>query len=458
MHKSIKLFLAFLIAFAAYPLRAQYQWHITKAPPSDTVDYIFTEISCSGESCSALGNSFTPPNGSNSNILFHSNDGGKTWNPIQGIPQRYHTWQITNGAIHLQCIEQIDSLDAIASGSEGTFVRTFDGWNTWEADTFNFPPVIYGQDDSGAVGFGYLDFSDISTGVLVDGGDQVDFWTSDSGQHWTERQYPGGMHPYGNGMWREWRVGYNNTGIFNKVPDTILTTLDNWSTVDTTTFFWGSNWNFRPSGIIYGDGDTLFSFGYSFDSVDNQIATMVRSTDLGGQWTELSVPQTNRIANPSISGVNSDTLVIAGEDSTGEILMSTDRGTTWELYTVPLDNGAPYYWIKSIAVTGSGRVVASIETDSNVDGYLGTGVLAYLEKVPSSVALPVSTQQYLTLYPNPAKNILNLASSTGTISISDPLGRNYEVKQTGNTLDISTLPSGVYCVSDGVSRAKFVKE
>ena len=53
---------------------------------------------------------------------------------------------------------------------------------------------------------------------------------------------------------------------------------------------------------------------------------------------------------------------------------------------------------------------------------------------------------------------LNLVSPAGTISISDPLGRSYAVPRNGDALDISTLPSGVYFVSDGVSRAKFVKE
>jgi hypothetical protein len=74
------------------------------------------------------------------------------------------------------------------------------------------------------------------------------------------------------------------------------------------------------------------------------------------------------------------------------------------------------------------------------------------------VAQTVSTQQNFSLYPNPATNILNIATPAGAISISDPLGRSYEVPKTGNMLDISALPSGVYFISDGVSRAKFVKE
>jgi hypothetical protein len=55
-------------------------------------------------------------------------------------------------------------------------------------------------------------------------------------------------------------------------------------------------------------------------------------------------------------------------------------------------------------------------------------------------------------------NSITIASSAGPFSIFDPLGRSYEVKQTGNTLEVSSLPPGVYFVSDGHSRVKFVKE
>jgi hypothetical protein len=63
-----------------------------------------------------------------------------------------------------------------------------------------------------------------------------------------------------------------------------------------------------------------------------------------------------------------------------------------------------------------------------------------------------------SIVPNPARNTITITPSIGPFSILDPLGRSYEVKQAGDVLDISSLPSGVYFVSNGVSRAKFVKE
>jgi photosystem II stability/assembly factor-like uncharacterized protein len=68
-----------------------------------------------------------------------------------------------------------------------------------------------------------------------------------------------------------------------------------------------------------------------------------------------------------------------------------------------------------------------------------------------------------SIEPNPAGStiVIKLSASTSApiaYTLSDALGRSYAVPQSGNTLDVSSLPTGVYFVSDGVSRVKFVKE
>ena len=88
----------------------------------------------------------------------------------------------------------------------------------------------------------------------------------------------------------------------------------------------------------------------------------------------------------------------------------------------------------------------------------GSSYLARIEKVTSGVKESIIPVQDEMVYPNPAENTLTLNFPAGTISILDPLGRSYTVPRNGNTLDISSLPSGVYFVSDGKTRAKFVKE
>jgi photosystem II stability/assembly factor-like uncharacterized protein len=453
MKNSKNIIVTLLIILAVSPsIRAQYRWHIVHSDRIDSLFYQFSEISCSGESCSALG--FEWLFGMEvSNIILHSTDGGQTWDSVEGtLPQSIYTWNSQEFDV-LHSVEQIDSLNVIVGGTSGTFIRTSDGWKTWRADTFNFPPVVLYRDTQ-AINITETDFSDLAEGVLFDSPDGALFWTTDTGQHWVEQRPGGNMHPYGNGMWREYRAGYN----FND-PDTILTTLDNWNTMDTATFTWNGPFlkgDLTHGNFEFGAGDTLVSFAFRYDSTGiNQIFTMVQSTDLGENWYEIPVPSTNRITNAIVSPLDGQTIVVAGQDSTGEILLSSDHGATWELDTVPLDNGIPYTYISAISVTGSGRVIASIETDSNVEGSM---VLAYLEPIPSVVASQASIQQKLTLYPNPSTNILNLESPSGNISILDPLGRNHAVPRNGDELDVSSLPSGVYFVSDGHSRAKFVKE
>ncbi len=146
---------------------------------------------------------------------------------------------------------------------------------------------------------------------------------------------------------------------------------------------------------------------------------------------------------------------MAGNDSVGRIVQSFDGGVVWECDTVPLSSGISYYSVVPFAVTGTGRLLAGVVDDS---GFAGSSSLAYLELIPSSVIAPVISQEAFTIFPNPATTEIQIPSSEGKVSILDPLGRSYEVKQTSNMLDISSLPPGVYFVSDGQSRAKFVKE
>ena len=67
----------------------------------------------------------------------------------------------------------------------------------------------------------------------------------------------------------------------------------------------------------------------------------------------------------------------------------------------------------------------------------------------------------LYIYPNPGMEEVTIFSAGVHhvhFTITDPLGRSYAVPQRGNVLDISSLPSGIYFVSDGFSGEKFVKE
>ncbi|HEY3876170.1 MAG TPA: T9SS type A sorting domain-containing protein, partial [Candidatus Kapabacteria bacterium] len=117
----------------------------------------------------------------------------------------------------------------------------------------------------------------------------------------------------------------------------------------------------------------------------------------------------------------------------------------------------------TIADSERGKVLIDWSDGENghVDTILALGVgvsgLASVENSPGSQGSSMGP-----IAPNPATNEITIVVAEDgdhhAFIISDPLGRRYIVPQNGNVLDISSLPSGVYFVSDGASAAKFIKE
>ncbi len=70
----------------------------------------------------------------------------------------------------------------------------------------------------------------------------------------------------------------------------------------------------------------------------------------------------------------------------------------------------------------------------------------------------ISTNDSVSIFPNPTTNALNVQNVFGTISIEDPLGRSYAITRSGNQIDVSSLPSGIYFMMSGSHAEKFVKE
>ncbi len=80
--------------------------------------------------------------------------------------------------------------------------------------------------------------------------------------------------------------------------------------------------------------------------------------------------------------------------------------------------------------------------------YQGTNGVAIL---PAPVPL-------VEVYPNPARDVLNVEGFSGKVTVVDALGRMYLCPRQNGTLNVRGLSSGIYFISDGMSRAKFVKE
>ena len=442
----IKIFISFIVLLVGLispvSLWAQDRWHIVRPDHIDTSFYAITSLSCHSGNCSAAAVTWGPHSG-NSVFFLISTDNGTTWKVIDTLPQWIYN---SNGKVHtyFDKIQQIDSTNAIAVDQYGYILRTIDGWKTILKDTSHAGSRFHD-----------VDFSDPAEGIIDEGfGRHIS--TIDTGKHWTQitRQNGDWAHAYGADMFRIFSISTSRT-----TQDTLYTTHNNWQTIDTFSFVLNGPFldtDVTPSGMIFGGEDTLAIVGYRWNPAHTQPALMMAlSPDLGTNWTEVPLPPNIRMENPTISPITAQTIVIAGQDSVGCILISSDHGTTWKIDTIALDNGKPYYWVKSVGITGSGRIIASIVDDSNT---AGSNSLAYLEHVSADVRPNDSEKQNIPFYPDPAMNTIVLESPLQNVSILDPLGRIYSVPRNGNTLDVSSLPGGVYFLSDGVNRAKFVKE
>jgi hypothetical protein len=163
-----------------------------------------------------------------------------------------------------------------------------------------------------------------------------------------------------------------------------------------------------------------------------------------------------------MSSLDQNPVFLVGEEldttKVNKMFVSFDHGESWQTRIIPSANDTPILWIKQIAVTQNGEAVAIIVAKRGTQHTVEQDYLGYLAPIQESVVAPIPSQTIFAIYPNPATNVLNLEASSGTIAIADPLSRSYEVKRSGSTLDVSALPSGVYFISDGHTRAKFVKE
>ncbi|MFI5201556.1 MAG: T9SS type A sorting domain-containing protein [Candidatus Kapaibacterium sp.] len=191
------------------------------------------------------------------------------------------------------------------------------------------------------------------------------------------------------------------------------------------------------NGTILAEDEGADGLGYYY---------MIESTDDGATW------QVNRQFEPwSFALDDSNKLYTAGMVwsahtalPTMGIMISTDTGKTSQIISQSIDTAFDF-----VAVSPNHQLYAGSAAD---------GIFRYIPAASSVEKTAVSSPENFTIIPNPATNEIQVTSTERNFSILDPLGRTYEVRQSGNTLDVSALPSGVYFVSDGHSRMKFVKE
>jgi Secretion system C-terminal sorting domain/Photosynthesis system II assembly factor YCF48 len=434
------------LTFVSGSRAQEYEWHITY-PPADSSSYayFFHAVDCYGEVCTAVGRKRLVINHHETSTLlcFRSTDGGETWNEQNpGLPL-----EEADNEAQLNNIQQIDSLNAVASGDSGIIVKTSDGGITWERVNLNSTGQVYS-----------VSFSDPMTGIIVKAwatnpSDSSNIMiTHDGGITWT----PSPFRP-----WLAATMCHSDGGeSFRAIGDAegpVYTTHDDWNTFDSTAWIIPLADLVHVFGICNFKGtDTLVGYGASYIGGSNPYMFIDRSTDGGASWSMPDIPDTLIQYAASMSSLDRDIVFYGGWSTKNQIAVSRDNGTTWDVENYKFDKADTLpQWIMSLAVTRGNEGIGIFSYNGLT---IDPSVLARGVPLSSGVAASTPVQQTLEIFPNPTMNIISITNSSGAITVTDPLGRNYDIKRTGNSLDVSSLPSGVYFLSDGEARMKFVKE
>jgi hypothetical protein len=307
--------------------------------------------------------------------------------------------------------------------------------------------------------------------MIIGGNDSVSdyniiYTTTDGGTHWVvapmNKVLSFGQaygRAYGNGKFR----------FFQGFYGTIFTTLDNFQTIDSTKPIFDSLLvvNGHQKELVecnFGSGDSIIAYGEDliYDTVTHVnyygdgYPLIWRTTNAGLSWKEVFDDDSDLRGVTRMSAIDRDTIIAGVSSDIDNILFSSDHGATWKVDTLLIDTAMDVLGCFGIGLSSNGNLVGAFGplTVSLIYGQLGA----------ASVSMPATSTPDASIYPNPASSSITIASSEvrSTVYLLDMLGREvlHGVMPAYGplTLDVSFLPSGLYYVSDGIMRAKFVKE
>lgn len=186
--------------------------------------------------------------------------------------------------------------------------------------------------------------------------------------------------------------------------------------------------------------------------------------ELTGEYTETSL--TSTIVNPS-------TAIVADMDDDGfndVVLSSGSSGAAADIVWFESDDLGGLGTATIIDATQN-QAYAFTLNDFDNDGDLDIACVAYgqddlnwFENLKYTLSVPSLQLDAISIYPNPAKNVINFKGLTNDVSVSitDVLGKNVltHTLQNGEALNVSNLTSGLYIIKlEGSNHTfKFIKE
>jgi Secretion system C-terminal sorting domain len=217
------------------------------------------------------------------------------------------------------------------------------------------------------------------------------------------------------------------TNIFGATGDSLWRSLDS-----------GSDTSWHPLSPPVSNIQN-FAFVGSITVASNGSGTLIKSTDSGSNWTEITLPRRTITAI-----VSSGSYIFAGTDS--GVFVSLDSGGSWHAE----NEGMSYLNVNTMCVFDTFLFVSS---SSGQNWYIGQRpIREMVDTGKSGVVAILPVPDTFQIYPNPAMNSVTImypASARGMLSVVDITGRTWQniPIQPGSSqieFSVQSLPSGYY--------------
>jgi len=376
-------------------------------------------------------------------------DGGTTWkiDSINVTPSSLcisNIWPISANVCYVAMYN-----NAVGADKGGIF-KTTDGGTTWTKQTSaafsgvnSFPDWVY--------------FINANDGVALgdpDGGYFEIYTTSNGGANWArvpQANIPANVS-----------AEYGSTNNFSHVGNHIWFATTKGKVYHSADN--GLNWTSANSGLpTVTESIDDIAFTDAQHGIVSKYNQLSRTNDGGATWNV--IPHTGTFFTQDFDAVpGSDIYISSGQSpATGYgTSYSNDNGSTWQILDTASATSNALHSGVDFLNTSVGYTGAFISFGLTTGAYKYNGTILGVDD------LKISSNDFLKLYPNPAKNFMSFDVLVGeniTVTILDVLG-NVVLKEgysaSNNTINVSGLSNGIYTIALQTSKqsyvAKFAKE
>jgi N-acetylneuraminic acid mutarotase len=269
----------------------------------------------------------------------------------------------------------------------------------------------------------------------------------------------------GGGRYLATGLSIGNKGyVVSGVSDTSNAMKDNWE-YDPVADTWTQKANFEGAGRSAAIGFSIggngyVGLGYGLNSPAYYLTDFWQYDTAADSWVEKSDFPAGALDGAFTFVISDMGYVGTGADSIGKTHSNfckynslTDQWTQKDSF-----GGGMRAWASGFSIGNNGY--AGIGTPSNIENCMKD----FWMYTPDSIATGIKSidDNSIVIYPNPVSDKIHITSISNTFfSISDMAGQSWQVQIIGNEIDVSDLPSGVYCLrlqnSDGFLISKFTK-